>query len=31
MTVADLIELMRAHPPERRVVLRGYEPGRDPD
>lgn len=27
MKVAELINLLRAQPPERRVVLRGYEEG----
>ncbi|MFK4384623.1 hypothetical protein ABIA40_004031 [Bradyrhizobium sp. USDA 223] len=27
MTVAELIEMLRAQPTERRVVLRGYEQG----
>jgi len=27
MKVADLIELLRAHPPDRRVVLKAYEEG----
>jgi hypothetical protein len=27
MKVAELIELLQSHPPDRRVVLRGYENG----